>query len=57
MDDAERLVILNNVMRWNVAMAHARREERTPEGHRDCARMMATAKELLAQIVELERKR
>ena len=51
----ERLATLNEVMRWNVTTAKLRRLENTPEGHRDCERMLDTARTILAEIMELER--
>ena len=54
MDNDERLATLTAIMRWNVANAKRSRELNTADGHRDCERMLANARQLLAQIMELE---
>jgi len=55
MGRAERLAMLNNIMRWNIANAKMWREQGTEEGHNNCERMLGTARHLLAQIMELEK--
>lgn len=53
---AERLVMLNNVMRWNITTGKLRRQVlRSAEGHADCDRMLDNARHVLQEIMRLEK--